>query len=227
MSLIHGPESRWRLLPLPFVASHGSGSRSDGGVTQVVFDADLHPGKRASMRQVPQPHPSRITPFAGHAVVVGVTPQQPEVVLLTAAALAEAQGGPLYCAYADPGRVVEREFPDGSVEHSDLDPDLADDDEWRARADALTSAIGAVLAGSGVGWEFRYLAGRPDRALTHLARAVDAAVIVVGTRRPGRSGRLHDLLDGAVSAHLAHHQHRPVLVVPTAVVDWKTPLEWH
>lgn len=179
------------------------------------------------MRQVPQPHPSRITPFAGSDVVVGVTPDQPEVVVLTAASLAQAQGGTLYCAYVDPARMVEHEFPDGTVRHSDLNPDLADEDQWRARKADLTAAIRDLLAGSPVPWRFRYLAGRPDRALTHLARAVDAAVIVVGTRRPGASGRWHELLEGAVGTHLAHHQHRPVLVVPTAVVDWKTPLEWH
>lgn len=178
------------------------------------------------MKQVPQPHPSRITPFNNHAVVVGVTPEQPEVVLLTAAELARAQGGVLFCAYADPGRVVEREFPDGRVEHSDMDPDLSDDEEWRRREETLLAAIGELMAGSEVPWEFRYLAGRPDRALTHLARAVDAAVIVVGTGRPGRSGRFHGLLDAAVGTHLVHHQHRPVLTVPTSVVDWKTPLEW-
>ena len=33
------------------------------------------------------------------------------------------------------------------------------------------------LLGSAVSWRFRYLAGRPDRALTHLARAVDAATV--------------------------------------------------
>ena len=90
----------------------------------------------------------------------------------------------------------------------------------------VLTRIDAALAGSGVAWEFRYLAGRPDRALTHLARAVDAAVIVVGTGRPGRSGRFHGLLDAAVGTHLVHHQHRPVLTVPTSVVDWRTPLEW-
>lgn len=178
------------------------------------------------MTQVPQPHPSRITPFADHAIVVGVTPEQPDLVLLTAAELARAQGGILYCAYADPGRVVEREHLDGTVEHSDMDPDLSDDEEWRRRQASIVAAIDAALAGSGVAWEFRYLAGRPDRALTHLARAVDAAVIVVGTGRPGRSGRFHGLLDAAVGTHLVHHQHRPVLTVPTSVVDWRTPLEW-
>ena len=178
------------------------------------------------MKQVPQPHPSRITPFSDHPVVVGVTPEQPEVVLLTAAELARAQGGVLFCAYADPGRVVEREYPDGTVEHSDMDPDMSDDEEWRRRQETLLAAIAELMAGSDVPWEFRYLAGRPDRALTHLARAVDAAVIVVGTGRPGRSGRFHGLLDAAVGTHLVHHQHRPVLTVPTSVVDWKTPLEW-
>ncbi|KON73300.1 hypothetical protein M768_10190 [Cellulosimicrobium cellulans F16] len=77
-------------------------------------------------------------------------------------------------------------------------------------------------------WELRYLAGRPDRALTHLARAVDAAVLVVGTRAPGSTAHLRELVEGSVAAHLAHHQHRPVLTVPLAVVDWKelrTPWE--
>ena len=65
---------------------------------------------------------------------------------------------------------------------------------------------------------------RPDRSLTHLARAVDAAVIVVGAATPGVSHRMHHLLEGSVATHLSQHQHRPVLVVPLAVVDWKTPL---
>jgi nucleotide-binding universal stress UspA family protein len=177
-------------------------------------------------RVPPQPHPSRITPFAGHPIVVGVTPDQPELVTLTAAELARALGVGLFFAYADPGRVVEREFPDGTVQHVDLDPDLSDDEQWRRREAHLKGFLTHTLAGAGVGWEFRYLAGRADRALTHLARAVDAAVIVVGTRRPGGGGRMHDLLQGSVGAHLSHHQHRPVLAVPTEVVDWKTPLEW-
>jgi len=165
-----------------------------------------------------------MTPFAGHPVVAGITPHLPELVVLTAADLAEALGVRVYYAYADPGRVVDREFPDGRVQHSDLNPDLADDEAWRAREAELTASVARTLAGREVAWEFRYLAGRPDRALTHLARAVDAAAIIVGTRRPGGGGRLQELLEGAVGAHLAHHQHRPVLVVPTEVVDWKTPL---
>ena len=116
---------------------------------------------------------------------------------------------------------------DGRVEHSDIDPDLSDDEQWRRREAGLIASLRQTLRGSGVTWEFRYLAGRADRALTHLARAVDAAVIVVGTGRPGGGGRVQELLQGSVATRLGHHQHRPVLVVPTVVVDWKTPLSWH
>ena len=83
-----------------------------------------------------------------------------------------------------------------------------------------------MLAGSGVAWEFRYLAGRADRALTHLARAVDASAIVVGARRPTSGERLHEFFEGSIALHLTRHQHRPVLVVPLSVVDWKAPAPW-
>lgn len=173
---------------------------------------------------VPQPHPSRLTPFSGHPLVVGVAPGQPELVALTAANWARATGATIYFAYVDPGRVTEREFPDGTVEHWDLNPDLSDEVEWRRREGDLTTSLKYSLAGAEVQWEFRYLAGRADRSLTHLARAVDAAAIIVGTRSPGAGGRLHELIDGSVAVHLSHHQHRPVVVVPLSVVDWKTPL---
>lgn len=174
---------------------------------------------------VPQPDVSRMTPFAGHPVVVGVVPGQPALVVLTAAAWCRALGVPGYFAYVDPTRVPDREFPDGTVRHSDLDPDLSDDERWRNREAALRGTLAETLADSGIAWEFRYLAGRPDRALTHLARAVDAAVIVVGATH-GAGARVHELLEGSVPIRLSHHQHRPVLVVPLSVVDWKGPLPW-
>jgi nucleotide-binding universal stress UspA family protein len=170
---------------------------------------------------VPQPDPSRLTPFGGHPIVVGVVPDQPDLVVLTAASMAEATGARVYFAYVDPRRTTDRELPDGSVIHSDLDPDLGDDEMWRSRHVAIEEGIARALQRREVLWEFRYLAGRPDRALTHLARAVDAAVIVVGTRAGG-GHRVHHLLDSSVATHLSSHQHRPVLVVPLAVVDWKT-----
>lgn len=173
-----------------------------------------------SASSVPQPDPSRLVPVAGHPLVVGVVPGQPALVALTAAAWARAVGAStLCCAYVDSSRYVREERPDGTVLHDAIDPDGADD-AWQRRQDDLEGTLAAVLADSGVGWSFRYLAGRADRALTHLARAVDAAGFVVGTRHPGAGGRMREVLEGSVAVRLTHHQHRPVLVVPLRVVDW-------
>ncbi|MBD5784752.1 universal stress protein [Cellulosimicrobium terreum] len=178
-------------------------------------------------RPVPQPALDRMVPFAAHPVVVGVHPGQDPLVVRTAASLALAVGSGLHLAYADTSRYVVEEGAGGAVVHAPIEPDAADD-AWQDTFDALRAEVGAAFGGDGGGgggsapaWELHYLAGRPDRALTHLARAVDAAVIVVGTRAPGASARLREAMEGSVAAHLAHHQHRPVLTVPLAVVDWK------
>lgn len=178
----------------------------------------------AVTRQVPQPSLDRLTPFAGHPVVVGVTPGQDALVAATAANWAGALGVPLYAAYVDPLRVTIEEFADGTVRHAAVNPDEGDDDAWRVRERDLAAQLAPVLDAAGVTWELRYLAGRADRSLTHLARAVDAAAIVVGTRAPGVRSRVHEFVEGSVAVHLAHHQHRPVLVVPLAVVDWSQPV---
>lgn len=170
----------------------------------------------------PQPDPSRLTPFTGHPIVVGVVPGQPVLVARTAVSLAATSGGPIHFAYVDPSRVTVEEFPDGTVAHAALDPDGVD--EWQQLDASLREGLATLMAEHDLAWEFRYLAGRPDRALTHLARAVDAAVIVVGTRAPGGAGRFRGVLEGSVGTHLSHHQHRPVLVVPLSVVDWSEPL---
>ena len=176
-------------------------------------------------RETPQPHPSRLTPFAGHPIVVGVIPGQPELVTLTAASWAAALGVDLYVGYVDTGRVTVEEFPDGTVRHTEVSVDAVDD-SWRKRTHQIVSFVEDVLADSGVTWHFRYLAGRPDRALTHLARAVDASALVIGTRTHGAAGRWHEFVEGSMAAHLAHHQHRPVLVVPLRVVDWHASAPW-
>ncbi len=176
-------------------------------------------------RPVPQPSPQRMVPAIGHPLVVGVVPGQPELVALTAAAWATALGVPLFFGFADPGRVVDAEYPDGTVRHSPLDPDRADDD-WVQHEAGLRRSLAQLLAAHAGPWEFRYLAGRPDRALTHLARAVDASAIVVGARRPSAGERVREFLAGSVAMHLTKHQHRPVLVVPVAVVDFEVPVRW-
>lgn len=168
---------------------------------------------------VPQPSTDRLVPFAGHPAVVGVVPGQPELVVRTALAWAEASATSLHLAYVDPQRYVVEERPDGSVRHAPLDPDTSDE-AWQRVESELRTQAAKVLGTTRVRWTLHYLAGRPDRALTHLARAVDAAVIVVGTRTPGAGARVRELVEGSVAAHLAHHQHRPVLTVPLSVVDW-------
>ena len=178
------------------------------------------------VHRVPHPSPQRMVPVPGHPLVAGVVPGQSELVALTAAAWADALGGvPLYFAYVDQSRIVEREYSDGTVRHTELDPDRADD-SWEAREREIREFLAGVLAEHAGPWEFRYLAGRPDRALTHLARAVDASAIVVGARHPSSAERVREFLAGSVAVHLARHQHRPVLIVPVAVVDWKAPAPW-
>lgn len=173
-----------------------------------------------AQRSVPQPGAERLVPFAEHTAVVGVVPGQSELVALAAVEWARAVRAPvLRFAYADPHRSVVAEHADGGVRHEGLEPD-ADDDGWRRTEAELRAQLASILDPSGVPWRFDYLAGRPDRALTHLARAVDAAVLIVGARTPGPGKRLTELVAGSVGAHLAHHQHRPVLTVPIAVVDW-------
>ena len=185
--------------------------------------------------RVPQPSPERMAPVPGAPLVVGVSPGQPELVALTAAAWAVALGGargaeatgavPLYFGYADPDRVVETEFPDGTVRHADLDPDQADD-SWQEREQRIREFLTRTLADHAGPWEFRYLAGRPDRALTHLARAVRASAIVVGARHPSGAERMREFFAASVAVQLTRHQHRPVIIVPLAVVDWRAPAPW-
>lgn len=175
--------------------------------------------------QPPQPSPDRMVDFHAHPIVVGAMPDQPPLVALTAATMARAVGAPaIHFGYADQTRYVVEEHDGGSVRHAPLDPDDADE-QWRVTAQTITGQIRETLGDDGVPWHFHYLAGRPDRALTHLARAVDAAGFVVGTRLGKHPMR--EFLSGSVSVRLAHHQHRPVIVVPLQVVDWTDGLPWH
>lgn len=167
-----------------------------------------------------------MVPVPGHPLVVGVVPGQSELVALTAAAWSEALGGvPLYFGYCDPSRIVDAEYADGTVRHSGLDPDQIDD-SWQEREREIRAYLGGLLVNHQGPWEFRYLAGRADRALTHLARAVDASAIVVGAKHPSKGERFREFLAGSVALRLSRHQHRPVMVVPLAVVDWKAPMPW-
>lgn len=146
-------------------------------------------------------------------VVVGVLPGQIPSVVAEAAAFARAFKAELVCAWVDASRYAVPGSTAQSVIATSLDPDLADDvlEEFDL---ALAAEIARSLADRGVTWSVRALAGGPSRELTRLADELDAAAIVVGTRSAGFRGTMHEFFSGSVAVQLAHHQHRPVVVIP-------------
>jgi nucleotide-binding universal stress UspA family protein len=158
-------------------------------------------------------------------ILVGVQPGMPDAVLVEAARLARDLGADLVCAHVDLERYTIGEHLDGSVVSRSIDPDLPDEGEMDFDAD-LAARIDGLLAGSGVAWTGRALAGDPGHALGRLADAVDARYIVVGTRDATVRETLREFFQGSVASHLAHRQHRPVLVVPLHPVTDGGPLPW-
>ena len=55
---------------------------------------------------------------------------------------------------------------------------------------------------------------------------LDARYIVVGTREAGLRGSVREFFNGSVAVHLAHRQHRPVIVVPLAPIEGGEKLPW-
>ncbi|MEA9984217.1 MULTISPECIES: hypothetical protein [Subtercola] len=49
---------------------------------------------------------------------------------------------------------------------------------------------------------------------------------MVGTRRASGRSTVGEFLNGSVAAHLAHRQHRPVIVIPVAPVASDDALPW-
>lgn len=143
-------------------------------------------------------------------VLLGVVPDQAAIVLRRAADVALGAGVELVCAYVD---VASYPVQGDTAAAQPIDPDGVDDDAGPI-AEGIRSRIAAELGGLPLEWSFLTLAGRPARALARHADAIDAAMIVVGTRGGGMGARLEELLTGSVAAHLAHRQGRPVLVVP-------------
>lgn len=158
-------------------------------------------------------------------VLVAVVAGQPVAVLEQAARLAGDLGVPLVCATVDPNRYLVSNYVDGTVVALPYDPDLPEAAEEEFDAE-LEERVRAVLEGRGVPFGFRQLAGDPAWALTRLADEVDARYIVVGTREAGLRGSLREFFNGSVAVHLAHRQHRPVIVVPLAPVAGAESLPW-
>jgi nucleotide-binding universal stress UspA family protein len=163
------------------------------------------------------------SPQQGTAIVVGVTPHQPDAVLLEAASFAQAFGCRLLLAHVDASRFVVVENADGSVTSMPFDADLHDFEPEPGDPE-IESTAHRLLDPAGVPWELTQLAGDPARALGRLADSVAARAIIVGTRERGLRKGILEFLTGSVAAALAHRQARPVIVVPLAPSSSADPL---
>lgn len=166
------------------------------------------------------------TPDQNRSVIlVGVEHGLADAVLLEAAHIARDLDCELICAHVDLGRYTVDENPDGSVHSLPFDPDLPELDEDVFDAE-LAAHIEKTLAKTGVNWSKRELAGDPAHALGHLAETLNARMIVVGTHEAGLRSGLREFFRSSVAVHLAHRQHRPVLVVPLSPVTDGRALPW-
>ncbi len=159
------------------------------------------------------------------AVIVAVVAGQPTTVLEHAAALADDLDVHLVCANVDVNRYLVSSYVDGSVVALPYDPDLPEV-EKAVFDPELAANIRAVLGPKGVRYSLEQLAGDPAWALTRLADEIDARYIVVGTREAGFRGSLREFFNGSVAVHLAHRQHRPIIVVPLAPLTSGEKLPW-
>jgi nucleotide-binding universal stress UspA family protein len=158
-------------------------------------------------------------------IVVGVTQGQHDVVLRAAVRFARQFDAVLVCANVDPGSYVVAEHPDGSVTTRPIDPDLRD---WSATVfdQELATSIRQLAGELQVPVIFRELAGEVAHALSRLADVLQAEMIVVGSRKPGVRSGIVEFLGGSVAVHLAHRQHRPVVVVPLSPLPTPARLPW-
>ena len=160
-----------------------------------------------------------------NVIIVGVVQRQPAYVLQQAAEFALKFDAMLVCASVDPSRYLVERFSDGRFTSMPVDPEIQDLRVERFD-EALRNKIAAILEPTGVRWSVRPLVGDPSHELIALADRVDAVMIVVGTRSPGFRGSIQEFFNGSVAAHLAHRQHRPVVVVPHASTSPASPLPW-
>ena len=180
--------------------------------------ADTRDEDRPETRPADRPVPLTAVPPAGPPVVVGVSPGQPDVVLVEAARFAGRFGGELVCAHVVAGRFAVSERPDGSVVSASIDPDY-DDEREQDLEPALVEHLAAVLGPTGVRWSTRLLVGDTADALGRLADTLDAAMVVVGAYRHGLARGVQELFNRSVAVHLAHPLVRPVVVVPVRATD--------
>lgn len=162
-------------------------------------------------------------------IVVGIAPGQPEVTVRRAVDLARRVGAQVVFAVVDVSDrpVVDRPVVDGDG-RTRREPTDADDHRVGPSVQrlAVNETLDRLLTDQPVTWRVEDLAGDPSRELAALADRLDAVMIVVGTRQGGLRGRVAEFFNGSIAVSLAHHQSRPVVVVPTAPVAFEKAAPW-
>lgn len=148
-------------------------------------------------------------------IVLGVVPDQPAEVISAAPDYAAHFDAELVCAHVDKSRYTVETRPDGSVLSTPIDPDTTDEAATEFDPE-LQDRIAAALERTNVAWSTRALAGSPAQELDRLATALDARMIILGARRAGVRGSLHEFFNGSVAIQRSRRQHRPLVVVPSA-----------
>jgi nucleotide-binding universal stress UspA family protein len=107
-----------------------------------------------------------------------------------------------------------------SLEDHPVDPDAADwEQQARQAAAEHRHRVSDQLADTKIGWGYETRHGEPAVELAAVAEDRAALYIIVGTRGEGPMHALSRLLRPSVSHAVIGHQHRPILVVPTADND--------
>lgn len=168
------------------------------------------------------------TPDLAGPVLVGVADVRRPEVLRTAARVAADSGAPLLLVSVSADPYLVGEYVDPMTGGIPLGFVGASPDRGKEPTlpPGLREAVEQELAGTDVQWTLRAVRGEPALALADVAEEVDARMIVVGTRDAGVLASIAEFLGGSVAAHLAHRQHRPVLVVPRADRDPERPAPW-
>ena len=168
-----------------------------------------------------------MSPSQTRSVVFGVTPHQPEHVVRQAAEIAVDLGAELICVQAEPARYPVLADPEGMLNSLPYDPELGEfeesefDPELASRLEKILGKMDPALS-----WSRQIAVGEPGQVLIKIAKEVDARMIIVGTREEGLRAGLAQFFKGSVAMHLAHRQHRPVVIIPVAPVRHGESVPW-
>jgi nucleotide-binding universal stress UspA family protein len=162
-----------------------------------------------------RPHPWSLpdgTDVPARPVVLGVEPGEDPAVVRGAAQLALDLGTGLVCAWVDESHVVAATEADGTLDVVPVDADHDEDLDDAPPEGDLLDHLAALL--TDVPWRLVYVVGDTTRGLAAVAQEYDARLVAVGTRRPGLTGWMHEVVGGSIGGRLAHTQARPVVLLP-------------